>query len=82
MWNHRIIKRTSDGEVVYEMCEAYYNDAGNLCGITTDAISPYGDSVDGDFGLRWVLQKMLEACDKPVLDDSNLEFDDWDTNND
>jgi hypothetical protein len=47
--------------------EAYYED-GKVVGFT-DFTSPYDENVEG---LKWSLARMLEACDKEVLDLDNL----------
>jgi hypothetical protein len=64
-WNHRVIQRDYDGETFHEIVEAYYDDEGNMNGYTQDAIAPVSE--EGVEGLRWVLQRMLEALDKPVI---------------
>ncbi len=72
-WNHSVVKTTtSTGEVFYQIHEAYYNKAGNLCAITENPIAACGESVEE---LREELQRMLKCCDKPTLDGDNLEFD-------
>jgi len=77
-WNHRVVRRVfrADGshqEVEFAIHEAHYKDKGATrgpCSITTDAVAVHAETVDG---LRWVLQKMLEALDKPVLDYETTE---------
>jgi hypothetical protein len=72
-WNHRVVRRVfhADGdhkEIEYAIHEAHYETKGassGRCLITTEAVPVAADSIEG---LRWVLTKMLEALDKPVLD--------------
>lgn len=63
-WNHRVVKHTHPcGSVELAIHEAHYD--GKVAeAITTDPTAPVADSVDE---LRWVLEKMIEALDKPVL---------------
>ena len=63
------MRRTyENGEVEYAIHEAHYTTPGRAsgpCSITVDPIAPSSEDIDG---LRWVLQKMLQSLDKPVLD--------------
>lgn len=73
-WNHRVVRRvfhpgTDKEQVDYAIHEAHYNEKGassGRCSITLDPVAV--SSSEGLEGLRWVLTKMLEALDKPVLD--------------
>ena len=69
-WNYRIgFKKDPSGFDEYGVVEAYYED-GNIVGVT-GFITPYdGDSLSG---LKWSLGKMLEACDKEVLNLDDME---------
>lgn len=74
-WNHRVIKRVHshkylhEAEVFYEIREVFYDDNGDISAIaeTPDVMS---DSLDG---LKWTLNKMLESCDKPIIDHNSGE---------
>ena len=67
-WNQRIgSKKNPSGFDEYGVVEAYYED-GKVVGFT-DFTSPYGENVEG---LKWSLARMLEACDKEVIDLGNL----------
>lgn len=67
-WNYRIgFKKHPSGFDEYGVVEAYY-EYGKVVGFT-DFTSPYGENVEG---LKWSLERMLEACDKEVLDLNNL----------
>ena len=68
-WNHRVVRRVfPNGEVSYAILEAHYKQKGATagpCSLTLDPIAPSAEDIEG---LRWVLQKMLEALSKPILD--------------
>lgn len=74
-WNYRIFKRIHnhkylhEPQILYEIRETFYDDSGKVNGWAEmpDVIS---DSLDG---LKWTLNKMLESCDKPVIDDNTGE---------
>lgn len=71
-WNYRVIKRTHDtGETWYQMHEVYYNDAGEITGMTISPIDPAGVTMEE---LRESLDWMYKALDKPVLDYDNIEY--------
>ena len=62
-WNYRIgFKKNPSGFDEYGVVEAYYED-GKVVGFT-DFTSPYSENVEG---LKWSLERMLEACDKEVF---------------
>ena len=75
-WNHRVVRRelpaaeagAADATHEYSIREAYYGLGGDPQSVswTANPIAPYGESLEG---LRWVLEKMLEALDKPILDE-------------
>lgn len=73
-WNFRVLRRTVGHEVIYGIHEVYYDDAGTPRSCSSDAIEPYGDTVDD---LRQELQHMVAALDEPVLDyDTDFPEDD------
>lgn len=69
-WNYRVTKRIHnhkylhEPETLFEIREVYYDENGDISGIaeTPDIIS---DSVDG---LKSTLNRMLENCEKPIID--------------
>lgn len=65
-WNYRVMRHVGDGEEWLGIHEVYYDDNGKPNGHTEDEIAPTSD--EGVDGLRWVLDRMMEALDKPVLD--------------
>lgn len=67
-WNYRIGYRNNPaGFVEYGVVEAYY-EGGKVVGVT-DFTSPYDENLEG---LKWSLEKMLEACNKEVLNLDDL----------
>lgn len=77
-WNHRVMKTANPFGDEYVIAEVYYNEQDDGTeviegwAIGTDdyrGMKPWGDSVEE---LHWVLQRMIEACDKPVLDEAEL----------
>ena|SRR2546421_10836271 len=80
-WNHRVVRRVyhhgKQDEVVYSIHEAHYREEGKgsgPCDITMNPTDVSGESVDD---LKWTLEHMLKALDKPVLDyDTREEIED------
>lgn len=69
-WNYRVIRRVyknllGEEEEDYSIHETYYDANNEPNAITVKPISVSADDVDG---LRWILKKMSEAVEKPVLD--------------
>jgi hypothetical protein len=67
-WNHRVVRRVYpgalDGEVAYQIHEAYYGIEDKPL-ISTEPDHPHGETPEE---LREDLERMLRALDKPVLD--------------
>ena len=78
-WNHRIVEKTfvqfGETEKCYEIHEAFYNKAGGLCGLTENAVKPFGESVDD---LKLGLEQMVTAFKHPVLVEGQIEYASWD----
>ncbi len=76
VWNHRVRRQTYAGDQDwYEIVEAHYDtaedaDAHNASAVTTDAITPGGETLDD---LRDELVHMLAALDKPIIDEGEHE---------
>lgn len=70
-WNYRIVKTTCtiDGEAYYQLKEVYYDDDGKVTGFTENAVGLGADSVDELHDI--VIDMVLDAFDKPVLDESD-----------
>lgn len=74
-WNYRVFKRIHnhkylhEPETLYEIREAFYDDNGKVNG-WAEMPDVIADSLDG---LKWTLNKMMEGCDKPIIDDNTGE---------
>jgi len=68
-WNYRVVKKVTkiplgETDTTYEIHDVYYDK--NLENSSIGRISlPLSGDVEG---LQWTLEKMLEACKKPVID--------------
>jgi len=64
-WNHRVIRHVTDeGDEWFGIHEVYYDD-GEPHSCTKEHISPCQEDIPA---LKWELEKMLQAIDKPVID--------------
>jgi hypothetical protein len=86
-WNHRVFKKFipygdddhgdgPSGEWVYSIRETYYNKDGEITMHSNEPRPAFGEDLEG---LKWCLQKMLEACDQEVIDLDKIEYakNDW-----
>lgn len=67
-WDYRAMKRIKNDETIFFVTEVYYEDNGSVVG-WTEGKDAWGENLDG---LRQSLTWMLEALDKPVLDEAAL----------
>ena len=68
-WNYRVIK-TKDGEDdYYQVHSCYYTD-NKLDGTSVEPAKAAGNTLEE---LRADLQRMLDALDKPIIDETNLK---------
>ncbi len=63
-WNHRILRRTFEGETFYAVHEVYYDENGNPNGCTDESVSPKGETMDE---LRSDILSFHDALTKPIL---------------
>jgi hypothetical protein len=75
-WNYRLCKQTYKNEVgydevFYEIREAYYNKAGEICAVTERAQSVYGETIDG---VKQCLEWMQVALQKDIIDLDTFVF--------
>lgn len=64
-WNYRIGYKTIDEHnTAFGVVEAYYGVNGEVIAFS-DFIEPFGEDEES---LKWVLERMLEAFDKPTID--------------
>jgi hypothetical protein len=68
-WNYRVVKKVTkiplgETDISYEIHDVYYDK--NLDIVNIGRLSfPMGDDVES---LQWSLERMIEACKKPVID--------------
>lgn len=69
-WNYRILARRTAAEIEYNFYEVHYeNDVPIAC--TMNSVGPHASSEDIEDqvdSIKWQLNAMLLACDKPILD--------------
>jgi hypothetical protein len=69
-WNYRVVKKITktplgETDITYEIHDVYLVDE-NLDIVYVGRLSfPMGDDVES---LQWSLERMIEACKKPVID--------------
>lgn len=63
-WNYRIFKVERPDGTLYELREAYYDEAGNLVRWSARAVGIASESVDG---FAWIADRLKEAAGKPIL---------------
>lgn len=64
-WNHRLLFHDHPEEPWLGMHEVFYDDDGNPDGCTAEPVAVTGETVDE---VKEVLEWMLAACQKPVLE--------------
>lgn len=68
-WNYRVVKKTTkiplgETDITYEIHDVYYDE--NLDIVNIGRVSfPMGDDIES---LQWSLERMMEACKKPIID--------------
>lgn len=65
-WNYRVIRTVHQGCPWYDIHEVHYDTDFAPKMFTVNPASVSGETVDD---VRWVLQSMLEALDKEVLEE-------------
>lgn len=68
-WNHRVMERVEGNETLFFVVEVYYNTDDNSILGWTEQESVWGESVES---LTTTLNWMLEALEKPVLNEAQL----------
>ena len=77
-WGYRVIKKANkipvhlkknnpsvgDFDIFYEIHDVYYDENSDIVNIGRVSV-PMSDGVEG---LQWNLERMMEACKKPVID--------------
>jgi hypothetical protein len=76
-WNHRVVKYETrnlfgDPDVGFAIHEVFYDNDGNVQGMTSHPVKAWGDTKDE---LRLELLRMIEALEKPDIDYDDKEDD-------
>ena len=69
-WSYRVVKTVTkiplgNIDISYGIHEVYYDENGDIVNISESLAQPLSDDLEG---LKWSLERMMEACNKPVLD--------------
>ena len=69
-WSYRVVKQVTkiplgDTDISYGIHEAYTDENGDIVNISEKPSYVIGDDTES---LQWQLERMMEACKKPVLD--------------
>jgi len=77
-WNYRVFKTIHENSTEYDIREIYYESGNdkNPTAYTADPVKPeaFWEDVNSTpiDDLRWQLEQMLEALDKPVLTEQDF----------
>ena len=69
-WNHRLLAHKDGDEMYFQIHEVYYDKEGKPDGYTANGVSVGAESLDG---INWVLDKMKECLEKPILSVENFQ---------
>lgn len=69
-WSYRVVKTVTkiplgDTDISYGIHEVYYDSNWDIINISEGLAHPISDDLEG---LQWNLERMIEACKKPVID--------------
>jgi hypothetical protein len=69
-WSYRVVKTVTKiplglNDISYGIHEVYYDENGDIVNISESLAHPLSDDLEG---LKWSLERMMEACNKPVID--------------
>ena len=70
-WNHRILKKKINGEDIFSIREVYYNDDGEIYGITEHPVEIWGNTIEE---IKETCEMILRCVDTPVLIDGKIKF--------
>lgn len=63
-WNHRVLAHKDGDEMFFQIHEVYYNKKDKANSYTANGVRVGAVSLEG---INWVLQKMKECANKPIL---------------
>jgi hypothetical protein len=78
-WNHRVVLFDDHGEPFYEIHEVYYNDNNEIAGMTKYAVGVSGETVED---IKQTLERMMSACNKEVIIESEIVYGKWSEDDD
>ena len=69
-WSYRVIKTVTkiplgDTDTSYAIHTVYSDENGTIVNISENPAYPIGDDNES---LKWQLERMMLACDKPIID--------------
>jgi hypothetical protein len=76
-WNYRVVMQEANGYKSLGLREIYYNEDDSIFAMSREDEAPLGDDIED---LRGDLEIMMEALDKPVLVEKDIEFVDQEHN--
>ena len=63
-WNYRIMAHEHENEMYFEIHEVYYDKDGKPESCTKNPVTVGSED---DNGISWILDKMKESLEKPIL---------------
>lgn len=76
-WNHRVLAHKDGDDYYFQIHEVYYDENGIPNSYTANGVSVGGESLEA---INWVLYKMRECINKPILSKENFPHE-WLPNN-
>ena len=69
-WSYRVLKIVTkiplgDIDTSYTIHTVYSDENGDIVNISEQPAYPIGDDTES---LKWQLQRMIESCNKPIID--------------
>ena len=75
-WNYRILAHEDGDDLFFQIHEVYYDEEGKVNGYTENGVIVGAESIEG---INWVLDKMKECANKPILSVHNFP-NEWSSN--
>jgi hypothetical protein len=74
-WSYRVVKQVTkiplgDTDISYGIHTVYIDENGDIVNISEKPSYVISDDMEG---LKWNLESMILACDKPVIDYNTIE---------
>ncbi len=68
-WSYRILAHKNGDECFFQIHEVYYDNKNKPNSYTAEGVSVGADSIEG---INWVLDKMKECVNKPIISVENF----------